>query len=552
MECEYHPTQNPKYYCSDPNCKVLLCGTCLKCHTMEHASAISTIENVKLQTFRTLRENALSQFETVLGNIFKSTQMNNLFKDGLSALMQKDSREDWNEDDITDILADDLRSRYFPEGIKVEEPPMKDLRIEFAQENLISFDYEYDAANSMASEEEGEKHEKTAKNLCNGESELYSREPLKIFNIKSKAGIVFWESEHKSLLYCQQDESIPYELPESETLSLLTVLNSTELLFLGALEGSLIVYSIAEKDDDKDRRVLKKLEEFKHDKIVFLESDNVDRIFVVTDPLIASTYTLKKQDDKVELCSLASFEVSGVPKKVLFDTRNSLLFIAYEKSLEVYKNGLIASPRLIQRFTKKEFSWHQKEKKLLLLNSNELYQFDKGKFRLIKKIDKEVNCLELTKDGIIGHIEKKGLCLISQKNSKDRKLLTLPCFKSIMEELHGKSYERLFSYGIDSEIDPSIGEFSTSCESIKLLKESPSTLLLFVDIHSYQSASQRAFKYREPSWREYGGSIYHQSLIKYEINQNMEIEEEESKGSENEENEESENEEDDDSEASNE
>jgi len=160
------------------------------------------------------------------------------------------------------------------------------------------------------------------------------------------------------------------------------------------------------------------------------------------------------------------------------------------------------------------------------LNSNELYQFDKGKFRLIKKIDKEVNCLELTKDGIIGHIKKEGLYFLSQKNLKSRQLLTLPSSEDMMNNLQHKSEDRLYNDGIDSEVDPSIGPLNTDYKSIKVLKESSKTLLLFANIHQSQYASRRAFEGRERCWKDFGGSLYIQRLIKYEMNQNMEIEKE--------------------------
>jgi len=421
-----------------------------------------------------------------------------------------------------------LNKKYFPEGIKIEEPPMKILSYKLSKENLISFDYEYDAESSKSNDED---HDETAEDFCDRQSELYGRKPLKAFYGKSKDDIIFWDAGHKGLLRGQKDESIWYEIPESQTLRLVTVLNSTELLCVGALKESLVVYSLAEKEGDETDGVIKKVEEFKSEKVVFLESDNVDRLFVVTDSRKASTYTLKKQDGKLQLCELASFEISAVPKKVVFDSSNCLLFIAYDQILEVYKHDLLSIPHLIQKISNPhpDFSWHEEGKKLLLLSSNELYQLDKGQFKLIQKIGKEINCLELTRNGIIGHIKKKGLYLFSQQNPQISQLLKKPSVKSMMQKLQDRSEDRLYNNGIDSEIDPSIGSLSTDYKSIKLLDESSNTLLLFVDIHYNQYASRRAFEGRSSCWKQYGGSLYTQSLIKYEMSENiMEIEEQES------------------------
>jgi len=517
-ECEFYPKQDPKYYCFDSNCQVLLCWICLKRHPKEHESTITTIENVKLQTFRVLKEDAQNQLERYLEEMMKSTKMNSFFREAFGTLMRQNTTVNFDQEDVADVLADNLKRRCFPEGVKVEELPEKNFGIGLAKENLISFDFERDDS----SVDEEEDHQETAEMLCKGKAEFYDRTPLEVFYVKSNPQVIFWNTKFEHLL-CkvlgQGGRSVWYEFPE--TLNSFTILNSAQLLFLGATNNKLIVYS-AEEVNGENYGNLKISEEFQHERIVFFASDNIDRIFVVSETLQVNICSLKIEENKLELCKLASFKISGIPKKIILDRVSNLLFILYDHMLEAYKYSLLTIPHLIQKFVDQieDFSWHQKTRRLLIGGSNKLYQFDRRKFRLVRTIDKKISCKELIRNKILGSIEKRGFYLISQKNPESKALLNLPSCKFILGDLRQENWAKYYDHHFGENYDVQIGQITANYGPIRVLAESADDLLIFANISYSQSASQRI----ETRKTEYGGSLYIQRLIKYDLTKNIEIE----------------------------
>jgi len=522
MECSgcKCPTPDSKYYCSNSSCQVILCRICLKSHPKEHISTVDTIENLKSQTFRIFQEETQNQFQSILSSILRSTELNEFFKDAFGTLIQQNTTVNLDHEDIADIIADKLKRQYFPKGIKVEEPPKKDSSIDSEKQEIIWFGFEYDAESLM--EDENEDREDIAKELCSGSSKFYSAQQVGALYIKPTNQIIFWDLGHEDLLYMQKDLNLWCKFPESlKALRSFTVLYSKELFILVALEEDLIIYTIKEEEGGKG--AFSKVEEFKHEKIVFLWSDTTDHIFVVTESLTASIYILKNQDNKLELCRLASFEVSDIPNKVTFDAVNKLLFISYSEILHVYKCGLPKIPQLIQKFTHEnmKFSWHQETKRLLLLNSSQLYQFDKGKFRLLRTIEYSITCLVLTKKAIIGKIEDEGFYLFSLKNPQKKKLLKVPSGEDYIGSLQDKCWNIITRFGYNGDVEPSEGSFDTLYGGIVLLNELPDTLLLLADISYSQSASQQVEYGR---WKQYGGSIFTQHLMNYDLTKTINIE----------------------------
>ncbi len=172
------------------------------------------------------------------------------------------------------------------------------------------------------------------------------------------------------------------------------------------------------------------------------------------------------------------------------------------------------APRLITFIDDMEdSSWHPVTKKLLILRSVNLYQFDKGKFRLVRVVPKGA---ELTNEGILCSKRESGLSFLPYKSPLQQKSLILPSARDEMKRLQDESFERFYRDGFESDVDPSIRDFRTNCQTVKTVVESPDYLLVYVNVCYSQSASQRV---ESDNWREFGGTIYTRQLLKYSLNQ---------------------------------
>jgi hypothetical protein len=292
----------------------------------------------------------------------------------------------------------------------------------------------------------------------------------------------------------------------------LTVLESEQLFFVAASGNQLTVYTIREKS----KAPLKICKEFpqEEEEILFLASDLANHLFVVTEGengLTATIYELKNQNNELELLKLISFEPFDLPKKVIFDRVNNLLFILGDDFLEAYKYPKVQA---IFKIKAEAFSWHQATQRLLLTDSKKLYQFCKGKFRLIRVImDHWTRLIDLTNQGILCVKDNSELYLLSYKNPNYEKFFVFPSVDSIMDRLQTEARE--YFDGFDSEVDPRIGNLETTLNTVKIALETPEYLVIYANVTNYQSAS-RKFRY---SWEDYGGTIYTQRLIKYNFKQ---------------------------------
>ena len=259
------------------------------------------------------------------------------------------------------------------------------------------------------------------------------------------------------------------------------------------------------------------------EEVVFLASDHVDHLFAVTEGengLTASIYSLKSQYNQLEVSKIFSFEPFSLPGKVVFDRVNNLLFILYDELLEIYKyHAMLAVPlQIISKIETTDFRWHQRTKKLLLADSGQLYQFGKGKFRLIRSINNSSKSIELTSQGVLcTRKDPPGLFLLSQKNPNHKKEPTLPPIEPQMKHLQDESMERFCRRGgYDTETDPKIGKLEITCLAAEILVEYPDYLLIYTNMLYYQSASQRI---EYSSWDDFGGAIYTQRLLQYNFTQ---------------------------------
>jgi len=538
-KCELHPLQRPKYYCSDSKCRTLLCIICMKQHPKEHIQTLTTIEDVKSQAFEILKNETLSRFDRYVEDILKSSRMNDLFKEALETLMQQNTTVDLDDEDVADIIADTLQRKYFEMKFSMNEKIKENLFIASSSANLVAFDFKMDAGDSDSEED----HEETAQRLCKDPPGYYCKEDLETFYAESKGQAISWSTKEQTLA-CQDIDNPErkwkkFKIPLA--FNSLTVINSERLFAVVASENTLLIYSIEEEEENgmnsrieneaakdwneeeeklKNYASLKICKEFlQEEEILFVSSDHINRLFVVTEGergLTATVYELKSQNDELELLRLISFEPFDLPKKVVFDRVNGLLFILGDDFLETYKypTVLIAPLQAIFKIKAGAFHWHQATKRLLLVGSRKLYQFSKGKFRLIRVIRGPAKPIGLTNQGVLC-MTKKTLDLVSYTNPNHKKEFVFPSMDYEMSRMQEASFGRFFCEGYDGEVDPRFGNLKISCKAVKIALETPDYLLIYAKVIYSQDVSQKLFD----EWQQYGGTIYSQRLLKYNLRQ---------------------------------
>jgi len=423
---------------------------------------------------------------------------------------------DLDEEDIADILADTLQKKYFEKGIVMDKRIEEETSVKLSNAELIAFDYKYEDND----EENDQNHEENMRGFCDSSAEFYCKDELGSFYVESKGQIIFWNPKDQTLL-CKDitnsnNKSIKYKT--SSPFQFLTVFESGgELLFVVASNDKLIVYSIQEENqgDSEDPRPLELCQEFPLEgKIVFLASDHTNNLFVVTEGPKADIYALKSQNNKLELQKTFSFGAFDLPRKVVFDRVCNLLFILSGDILKIYKYHAVmaTSFHIISKIKTKTFIWHQATQRLLLTGLKKLYQFGKGRFRLLRKIaGSNIKPIELTNQGILyTNTNGQEFLLLSLKNPKEQKSFTLPSVKSEMSSLKSESFERFYSCGFASDVDPRTGNLCTTFQAIKVIGETSGHLLIFANIESFQYAAQRV---EHDCWRPFGGTIYTQRLL---------------------------------------
>ena len=529
-QCEFHVTQIPKYYCPHRDCRTHLCGHCMHQHPKEHLPNITTIEDVKSQTFDLIKKETVGRLDKFFNPILKSRLMDDLFKETFGNLMHQNTSIDLDEEDIADILADTLQKKYLEKGIVMGKRIEEETSVEFAKAELIAFDYEYEDDK----EENDQNHERNMREFCKSSAEFYCKDELGSFYVESKGQIIFWNPKDQTLL-CKdltnsKNKSKKYKI--SSPFQFLTVLEfGGDLLFFVASDDKLIVYSIPEEnqgdpEDLEDLPPLKLCQEYHlQEKITFLASDHAHHLFLATEGSKADIYALKSQNNESELHRTFSFGSFDLPKKVAFDRVNNLLFILFDDNLKIYKyNAILATSfHLITKIKTMAFIWHQATQRLLLPGLKELYQFGKGKFRLLRRIPGETKPIGLTHQGILCAYNSAKLFLLSQKNPKDHKSLMIPSGKSEIKYVQQESYERFgyhHHFHFYQDVEPRTGDLYSGFKTVRLVSETPGHLLIFADIESSQSASQ---KVGYDHWQPFGGTIYAQRLLRYNIDNQREF-----------------------------
>ena len=83
-----------------------------------------------------------------------------------------------------------------------------------------------------------------------------------------------------------------------------------------------------------------------------------------------------------------------------------------------------------------------------------------------------------------------------------------------MEYLQEESKKRFSCGGFDIDADSTVHKLHIHCNAAEILAETSDSLLIYADIEYFQEATQRV---ECDDWREYGGRIYTQYLLKYDL-----------------------------------
>ncbi len=521
MECKFHAGQVSKFYCSHLDCRTHLCQKCLKQHPKEHLPTLNTIENVKDKALTSIGGQIEQKFQKTLQKLLRSDQMHRLFKETFYTLMQQNTTMNLDEEDVADIVADTLARKYLPEEIPILQMTEKNHTLPLEKQDLLSFDSKpddgksenYDSDDDSGPDDSGpedkenedtrEWYESYGRWFFHKFSKFYGRNPLEVSHFEPKNQSLLWNAQYQKLYYGDEGK---YTIPKP--FHSLTVLGFDEPLFITAADKKLALYYI------KDHQPCKLLKEIPDDEIVFLTSDSKRLLFVVSITLEARIYELS---NKFELQKRASIRLPDIPKDVFIDSVNGLLFIQYEhRILEIYRN-LYQNPRLIKKFRAANFSWHQSSRRLLLLSLGRLYQLQKGNFKLLKVVDKSIGCHGLTEFGIIGMSRDERLYLISQKNPTKKTVLPLPSVEYQMKQLQDDRYGNIIYDLLDHNQDKEIGDLETNFNKIKLVAEDSTHLLIYLNMDSYQSARQERKRYDDGRYEQFGGTVYTQWLLKYNL-----------------------------------